>query len=163
MICLQKRKYPTFAQQTWRHIFFLHWRLESKMLDRFIPAPLILDTYRDTAWLTVVIFQAKDSRLKKFPKLLSFRPMLQINVRTYVYHPELKERGVYFFSLNVDHFLMTSIMRTMFSLPVKRMNMTYRKNKCGSFHLLCKKKADVLFQTTCVPTKRIHRSELATF
>src|SRR5699024_5817230 len=86
-----------FGQQQWSHVFFAHWPVSKYSLQPYIPYPFQLDTFNNTAWLTIVAFQASASRLRFVPRLLSFRPFWQINIRTYIRFG--KERGIYFLTL----------------------------------------------------------------
>lgn len=97
MYKMSAQRYPWFGQQTWSHIFFAHWPINKYQLLPFIPYPLQLDTFNKSAWLTIVAFQASDSRLRYLPKSFAFPSFWQINVRTYIQLGS--ERGVYFFTL----------------------------------------------------------------
>src|SRR5690625_1012809 len=86
-----------FGQQTWSHVFFAHWPVNKTVLQPFIPYPFRLDTTENSAWLSMVAFQAMVSRFRYSPKGLAFRPFWQVNIRTYIRFG--KERGIYFFTL----------------------------------------------------------------
>lgn len=71
------------------------------MIRPFVPQPFQIDQYNGDAYLSIVFFKAKHSRLRKFPLQWSFPTFLQANLRTYVRFGE--ERGVYFFSLAANN------------------------------------------------------------
>jgi len=61
---IQKRKFPWFAEQNWIHTLFLHWPVTPEVLKSYIPAPLEIDTFNGSAWITIVSFHAEDSKLR---------------------------------------------------------------------------------------------------
>src|SRR5690625_3405114 len=114
---ITKRKYPWLGEQTWHDILFLHWKVEPETIRAFVPKPFVLDSFEGDTWISVVVFQAKNSLVRGMPNWTSFTPVTQINARTYVYHSENHERGVYFFALRVDSLLAAVGARTLFGLP----------------------------------------------
>lgn len=87
-------------KQEWKDVVFLHWPVKSEWLRRFVPDELEVDLYDDQAWLGVVFFQAKATRLRFLPPVPGTRSFLELNVRTYVKYGD--RRGVYFFSLDAS-------------------------------------------------------------
>lgn len=113
---IEKRKYPVFAKQAWDDVFFMHWKVAPEILAPQIPAPLQLDLFDQSAWITVVCFVAKNSQLRFLP--INFvAKAIQTNVRTYVTMPHHEERGVYFLNTFVNNRLATLGARTTFHLP----------------------------------------------
>jgi len=159
----EKRKYPAIALQKWRNIFFLHWHVDERCLQRMIPEPFIVDTFSGQAWITIVIFQAKYSRPRLFPQQFSLKEMYQINVRTYVMNPIDRERGVYFFALRVGHPYISPLMGKMFSLPFIRADITCEQATKRTLSISCIEKEKHAFQSTCTTTLKPHHSPLATF
>src|SRR5699024_8312268 len=102
---ITKRKYPYVAEQLWTDVLFLHWPVSPQVIRSFVPKPLQINTFDGNAWVSIVVFQAKNSHVRGLPTWTSFPSVTQINVRTYVSCPQHIERGVYFFSLHVNHFL----------------------------------------------------------
>lgn len=96
----EKNKYPWIAQQKWQEVLFMHWPVHPKILEPFINKPLKLDLFDNQAWISVVLFQAKNSRLRGMPASLSYPSFLQLNVRTYVLFNNTP--GIYFFSLDAN-------------------------------------------------------------
>lgn len=113
---ITKRKLPWIGTQDWSNILFLHWPVQYERLKKFVPTPFILDTYANTAWISMVIFQAS-THPRFAPASLSFAPITQINVRTYVTYPGSREHGVYFLSLSVPQLLTVVGGRRFFYLP----------------------------------------------
>lgn len=87
-------------KQEWKDVVFLHWPVESSWLSRFVPAELEIDLYDNRAWIGIVLFRAKATRLRLLPPVPSTRSYLELNVRTYVKYKN--KQGVYFFSLDAD-------------------------------------------------------------
>src|SRR5690625_1573099 len=112
-----KRKYPWFAEQTWRNIFFFHWPVSPNSLERYIPKPLQLDLFAGKAWVTVVVFFATDSRFRYLPKGTNLPPITQINFRTYVSPRISEEKGVFFLSIRLAHLLGALGGKSIFNLP----------------------------------------------
>src|SRR5690625_4724712 len=102
---IEKRKYPYFAKQTWREIFFFNWSVEESMLAPYIPKSFKLDLFDSKAWITLVLFKAINSRFRAFPSWTSFSQVTQMNVRTYVYSKASQEKGVYFLSISLNSLL----------------------------------------------------------
>lgn len=97
-----KRKKWIMTQE-WQDVFFLHWPVEAEWVRRQIPPELELDLFEGVAWIGVIGFKAKGTRLRLTPPVPGARSFLELNVRTYV---KYKGRaGVYFFSLDADSLL----------------------------------------------------------
>jgi len=117
-----KRKFPWFAEQTWCNIFFFHWPVDPITLQKYIPKPFQLDLFAGKAWVTVVVFSATNSRFCQMPKWSSIRPVTQINVRTYVSPRTSEEKGVFFLSIHLNHFIAAVGGRSLFHLPFHYVN-----------------------------------------
>ncbi len=101
--------------QSWRHLLFAHWRVDSEALRRAVPPQLGLDLRDGEAWLGVTPFRVEGFRLRRAlpPPLIS--RFLEVNVRTYV-HYEGKP-GIYFFSLDTNSRLAVAGARRTYRLP----------------------------------------------
>lgn len=87
-------------KQKWQDVLFLHWRVSAERLREMIPEELELDLYKGEAWLGIVLFKAKGTRMRFMPPIPGSRAFLEVNVRTYVKYKG--KSGVYFFSLDAD-------------------------------------------------------------
>ncbi len=86
--------------QTWQDVLFLHWPVDPVEIRKYIPGELELDLYDNRAWIGIVLFKARGTRLRFLPPLPGSANFLEVNVRTYV---KYKNRsGVYFFSLDAN-------------------------------------------------------------
>ena len=103
--------------QAWGKLLFMHWRVHENSLRPFIPEPLQIDTYGDSAWLAVTPFTMWDIRaLPPFiPPIPGLSSMHELNVRTYVHLDGVP--GVWFFSLDANSSAAVFAARTFFHLP----------------------------------------------
>lgn len=124
---------PYVMSQAWRNLLFAHWRVPADVLQKLIPAPLEVDTFDDSAWVGVVPFRMCEIRGRLMPFHIDF---LELNVRTYVKFGE--RRGVYFFSLDADHYPSVWGARTFYGLPYFRAKMSY-ENKNGVINYASKR------------------------
>lgn len=116
-------KAPYVMSQVWRNLLFAHWRVAPDALQKFIPAPLEVDTFDGSAWLGVVPFRMCEVKGRFMPFHVDF---LELNVRTYVKFGE--RRGVYFFSLDADHAPSVWGARIFYGLPYFRAKMSFEEN-----------------------------------
>lgn len=126
---ITKRRYPWYAEQTWRNIFFFHWPVDPIVLEKYIPKPLRLDIFAGKAWVSVVIFTAINSRFRNLPLWTSVPPVTQINFRTYVYPTIPEEKGVFFLSIQLNQFLAALSGKRFFNLPFQYVNMLLYQRK----------------------------------
>lgn len=124
---ITRRKFPWFGMQKWEHILFLHWPVQEEHLRSFVPEPFLIDTFAGSAWISLVIFQAKESTFRSFPVWLSYGPFYQMNVRTYVKHPQDLERGVYFLNLHINRCLAKFGARQLVSLPFHYLSIEWKE------------------------------------
>jgi uncharacterized protein YqjF (DUF2071 family) len=113
---------PWSLRQTWYHLLFAHWRVESRKLAQLVPAPLELDLYRGEAWVGIVPFGMKRVAPRRLPALPWISKFLELNVRTYVRHQG--KPGVYFFSLDAANPLAVEIARRWYGLNYLRAKMS---------------------------------------
>ena len=89
---------PWLMRQTWRDLLFAHWPVPTESLRPVVPAELPIDTIDGTAWIAIVPFRGRDTRIRWLPPVPTATTFPELNVRTYV---TLDGRpGVYFFSLD---------------------------------------------------------------
>ncbi|MBT2569442.1 DUF2071 domain-containing protein [Planococcus sp. ISL-110] len=118
-------KRPWVMKQEWKDVVFLHWPVEADWLRRFIPKELEVDLYDKQAWIGVVLFRAKATRLRLLPPVPSTRSYLELNVRTYVKYKN--RQGVYFFSLDADSRLAVTGASLGGFLPYKHADISMSK------------------------------------
>lgn len=148
---ITKRKLPWFARQSWIHTLFLHWPVTPEALQAFIPKEFEIDTFDGSAWLSIVAFHAEDSRLRLSPKWTSLDPVTQINVRTYVTYPGSNERGVYFFTIHVQHLTAALGAKSLFKLPFRYAQTTMQEENEKAIKIAAEDAGKSLFSATYMP------------
>ena len=106
---------PCVMHQRWRHLLFLHWRIDPALLQPHLPPGLTVKTFDGSAWLGVVPFWMRRIRPRFLPCVPGLSNFLELNLRTYVAGPG--GEGVWFFSLDANQRLAVRIARTLFKLP----------------------------------------------
>ncbi|MEI3614332.1 DUF2071 domain-containing protein [Pseudogracilibacillus sp. SO30301A] len=159
---ITKRKYPWIGQQAWSDVLFLHWPMEEKIIRQFVPASFIIDTYDGNAWISIVVFNVKNSLIRGLPAWTSYKSVIQINVRTYVYDPARLERGVYFFALRVNDLLAALGANTLFGLPFYHVVNTFYKNDKKISVSSMTENASV-FSVHYEPQENVVKNDLAAF
>lgn len=98
----------------WRHLLFANWPVDPHDLDDRVPDPLDVQTFDNTAWVSVIPFRNVDVRPRGLPRRVGI-DVPEVNVRTYVTHED--EPGVYFFSLDAQDVLTVLGARFTHQLP----------------------------------------------
>lgn len=163
MVC----KLPWIAKQNWEHVLFLHWSLPNHVVEPFIPYPLTLHTFNEQAWITIVSFQAIESKFRFMPAWTAFPPFTQINVRTYVKLKHTEEKGVYFFSLNANNVVGVKGAAYFFGLPFNFIQTTFIDGRYSlSVSCRSKRKPDPFFSIKYNEqnnTSKINKNKLSEF
>ena len=113
---------------TWRHLLFMHWRVEASALRNHVPRSLEIDLHDGSAWLGVVPFTMTGVRARCTPPLPGVCAFHELNVRTYVWpKDEPNKPGVWFFSLDAASRIAVRAARRGFGLPYmdSRMSLTH--------------------------------------
>ncbi|MFH5804943.1 YqjF family protein [Alienimonas sp. DA493] len=117
--------------QSWRHLTFLHWRVEPEVVAKTLPAGLELDTHDGAAWIGLVPFLMTGVRPRWAPAVPGVSTFPETNVRTYVTRRNARgerEPGVFFYSLDAAKWLAVAIARTAWRLPYFRAAMTVTRD-----------------------------------
>jgi len=104
--------------QSWRHLLFLHWKVDPETLQARLPQGLTLDLFHGDAYVGIVPFFMCRVRPRFLPPAPGLSNFLELNVRTYV-HDEAGVPGVWFFSLDANCAPAVWIARTLFKLPYR--------------------------------------------
>ena len=113
--------------EKWHDLLFLHWEYDPQTIQRRLPKGLYVDTFGDKAYLGVVPFFMRDVHSHIFPSILRTSDFLELNVRTYVFDKN-GTPGVWFYSLDANHYLAVKAARRFFNLPYFYANMTAEFN-----------------------------------
>ena len=141
--------------QEWNRTVFLHWKVNSEELIKFVPKELEIDTYRGDAWVSLVAFTMEKIRLRRlfpFPPISNFD---EINIRTYV--KSNNKSGVYFLSIEGGKRLSCQIAKGISELPYRYSRINRTANKYESFNQKYKDKLNLEFK---VGKTNIQKSEL---
>lgn len=131
---------PWIATQKWHDILFLHWPVPASTLHKHIPPELDLDLFDGIAWIGLVFFKAKDTRLRFMIPLPGLHSFLGLNVRTYVTFNG--KSGVYFFNLDTNSKLAVYLTNINNFLPYRRSRMSFSKSSRGYISKSIKKHRD---------------------
>jgi hypothetical protein len=102
-------------RQKWRHLLFLHWRVEIGHLRSLIPPELEIDTFEGTAYVGLVPFTMLDVHPIWSPSIPPLSNFHETNVRTYVRYRGAP--GVWFFSLDAANAIAVRLARAVWKLP----------------------------------------------
>ncbi|ULQ57122.1 DUF2071 domain-containing protein [Flavihumibacter rivuli] len=101
--------------QEWNRALFLHWKVPERQLSKLVPTPLLLDTYNNEAWVTLVAFTMERIRPKGLPAVPFLSNFHEVNIRTYVRSGD--KPGVYFLSIEASKSLSAYTARMLSGLP----------------------------------------------
>ncbi len=100
---------------TWHDLLFMHYPVETDVLQHLLPDSVHLDTFNSMAWLGIVPFRMTGVAPRFVPNLPFVSSFPELNVRTYV---TVNGRpGVWFFCLEATNPLAVRIARKFFHLP----------------------------------------------
>jgi len=112
-------------QQQWRHVLFLHYKIDPKLIQSLVPFKL--DLFEDKAVISIVPFLMKGIRFPWLPPLPFISRLWELNIRTYVEVNGIK--GVYFFTLETDSKIGELIAQKFFHLPYRYSKITAQITK----------------------------------
>ena len=75
--------------QVWRHLLFVHWRVDATRMQALLPDGLTIETFDGTAWLAVVPFSMERVRPWWSPPVPGISWFLETNLATGVRVPLL--------------------------------------------------------------------------
>ena len=107
---------PSLARQRWRQLLFLHWAVPVAALQARLPAPLVVDTFQDRAYVGLIALSMPEVRPRWLPSMPALTRLHALNLRTYVQR-DGREPGVWFFSLDTSHPLVVIAGRLGWRLP----------------------------------------------
>ena len=112
---------PWALSMQWTDLAFLHWPVPKEALQPLLPEGLEVETFDGDAWLGIVPFVMRKTRIRCMPAIPGAHDFPELNVRTYVRHGD--KRGVWFFSLDAASKLAVTGARATFGLPYFRAEM----------------------------------------
>jgi uncharacterized protein YqjF (DUF2071 family) len=119
---LALRNYPAgrvpLIEQQWQNLLFLHWEYDASVIQKTLPPGLYVDQYQGKAYVGITPFWMDHVKLKFLPAIPGASSFFEINLRTYVYD-EAGTPGVWFYSLDANHFVAVQAAKTFFYLPYR--------------------------------------------
>ena len=73
------------ARQRWRQLLFFHWAVPAEALQARLPAPLVVDTFQDRAYVGLIALTMPEVRLRWPPSMPALTRLHALNLRTYVH------------------------------------------------------------------------------
>lgn len=125
--------------QEWNNALFLHWKVPLEALRKLVPEQLIIDTFEDGAYISIVAFTMQQIRPRNLPAVKVISDFEEVNVRTYINNDGKK--GVYFLNIEAAKKLSAYIAKALSGLPyeksqMKRTGSQFQSvNKRKGFHL----------------------------
>ena len=122
---------PHALNQEWRHLTFLHWRVDPEKLAPYIPEGLEIDLHEGQAYVGTIPFLMKNVRPRWAISVPGISTFPEFNIRTYVKNGG--KGGVLFLTLEAQSRITCSYAPRAYSLPyryskgrVKVQGSTYR-------------------------------------
>lgn len=120
---LAAREYPKaqrvpVMEQQWRNLLFLHWEYDPALIQKTLPKGLTVDLFEGKAYVGITPFWVPKINLKLLPPIPGLSNFLELNLRTYVYD-EAGTPGIWFYSLDANHYLAVQAAKTFFYLPYR--------------------------------------------
>ena len=100
-------------EQTWKHVLFLHWKVDAALIQASVPFEL--DLFEGQAVVSIVPFRMEGIRFPYCPTLPGVSQLWELNLRTYVKVGGV--RGIYFITLDTDSKLGVFVAQKFFHLP----------------------------------------------
>ncbi|WP_111719261.1 YqjF family protein [Homoserinimonas sp. OAct 916] len=102
-------------RQRWSDVTLLHWRVDPKVVERYLPAGCTPDVIDGSSWVGLIAFQMSKSSFFGGPPIPWLGDFPEVNVRLYSID-ERGRRGVVFLSLEASHLIPVLIARALFGL-----------------------------------------------
>lgn len=106
---------PWVMAQRWNDLLFLHYAVSPEVLRPMVPEALTLETYGDSAWVSITPFFLDHLRAHASPAFPVVSRFPELNVRTYVSYEG--KPGVFFFSLDAGNLSAVWGARIFYRLP----------------------------------------------
>jgi uncharacterized protein len=136
--------------QTWRDLFFAHWRVPIGGLQPHLHGDLEIDTWDGCAWVSIVAFRL-DIRQRGLPAFGLWTSFVELNFRTYVRCRG--ESGIYFISIHASKRASVALARWLTPLPYVYAPIRYERDGT-SWRFDCRQRraGPPLLDVTVTPT-----------
>jgi uncharacterized protein YqjF (DUF2071 family) len=129
-----------FWYQEWNDAIFLHYKVEEKILRKYVPNYLELDLINHSAWVSVVAFTMNKVHIRNFFQIDSISNFHEVNLRTYVTYNG--KPGVYFLSIEAEKIIPTILANLLSGLLYKYSSITRKPN----YYQLIGKRSQISFE-----------------
>ncbi|HET8810877.1 MAG TPA: DUF2071 domain-containing protein [Flavobacteriaceae bacterium] len=129
--------------QEWNNAVFLHWQVDLKELEKFVPRELEIDLFDGKPWISIVVFTMEKMRPKNLPAFSPISNFHEINIRTYVKSNE--KAGVYFLSIEGGTKLSCKVAKGISELPYRYSTIKRTENQYKSCNLEFNDKLNIEF------------------
>ena len=141
--------------QEWNNAVFLHYQVELKNLQAFVPDELEIELFNSKPWVSIVAFTMEKIRPKILPSFNPISNFDEINIRTYV--KANNKSGVYFLSIEAGKVISCKIAQLLSKLPYRH---SYIERKIGHFNSFNKKYNDKLNLEYTIKQEKQNRNDL---
>lgn len=107
-------------RQTWSPTLFVHWEVPPETVRPLLPQALHLDTWRGSAFVSLVVVDIKRARPRGLPGVPGLRAYQQLNLRTYVSHEG--RSGLFFVGAWLSRALPALLQSVGVGIPSRRVS-----------------------------------------
>lgn len=105
-----------WLRNRWDDLAFVHWSYDPEVVQALLPDGLLVDTFDDRAYVSLVPFEMRQATPRFLPSIPWVSNFLETNVRTYVVDSD-GNRAVWFFSLESDRLVIVTFARLLLGFP----------------------------------------------
>jgi uncharacterized protein YqjF (DUF2071 family) len=158
-----------FLKANWENIIMVNYEIDPKVLLPFLPNGVELDLYEGKAYISLVGFMFKKTKLFNIPipKLGTFE---EINLRFYVIRKEENQikRGVFFINETIPYKIVAWMANVLYKehytvVPTKHTITKAEKSQKVTFEWMVNKKWNSIYVEHAISTQQMHQSSLEKF
>lgn len=126
-------KYPKTSwkfYQEWNKAIFLHWEVDSKLIQPLLPKGLTLDIINNKTWVSLVAFDMNNIGIKNLPKPPYISDFYEINIRVYITCNG--KPSVYFLSMEGNKRSSCKILKMVSKFPYRYSKMNRNDSSYNS-------------------------------
>lgn len=148
-------------RQSWMDLAFIHYRVDSRAIAKFLPHNLTIQEHDGSAWVGVVPFKMSGVMRRPFPDMPGFSNFLELNVRTYVERDG--KPGVWFFSLDTNSLPFVFGGRYVYGLPYHHARQRLTTDDVWQHFTSTRISSDASFDARYHPTGDLYFAEKGSF
>ncbi|MBT5392334.1 MAG: DUF2071 domain-containing protein [Euryarchaeota archaeon] len=124
--------------QNWKHLTFMHWKVDIEQLKTYIPEGLEIDLYNGDAYVGVIPFIMEKVRPRGLPWLPFISTFGEFNIRTYVKKDDVP--GVLFLTLDAQSMVTCFHAPRSYGLPYRYAKAKVKIGKDGKYTWFSRRK-----------------------